>query len=136
MGGGGIGSSLFNTKFSDIVAGFSFNNQTFPLLVWFLQNINGDNKPGLFVHWSQLFFLQFDEMLGFITETRRPDPEYKVNTTLLMLMILEIVEDAQEMPTVNLENLEDMIRKITGGLDEDDWKAVVENIQSEYTEAM
>ena len=69
-------------------------------------------------------------------DTRNPEPGRMVNSTEVMLKVLEIRENAREIRSPVVTNLEAMIRKMMGTFDKEAWMMVMNDIKSEYSEAM
>ena len=69
-------------------------------------------------------------------DTWNPEPGRKVNSTDVILKILEILEIAREVRSPVLANLEAIFRKMMGTFDKEAWMMVMDDIKSEYSEAM
>ena len=69
-------------------------------------------------------------------DTWNPEPGRKVNSTDVILKILEILEIAREVRSPVLTNLEAIFRKMMGTFDKEAWMMVMDDIKSEYSEAM
>ena len=69
-------------------------------------------------------------------DTWNPEPGRKVNSTDVILKVLEILEIALEVRSPVVTNLEAMIRKMMGTFDKEAWMTVMDDIKSEYSEAM
>ena len=71
-----------------------------------------------------------------MTDTWSPEPDHEVNSTGLILKVLEILKTAREAKPPVMTNLEDLIWKMMGTFDEDTWMTVMGDIKKEYSEAM
>ena len=69
-------------------------------------------------------------------DTWNPEPARKVNSTDVILKVLEILEIAREAKSPVVTNLEDMIRKMMGTFDKEASIMIMDDIKSEYSEAM
>ena len=63
-------------------------------------------------------------------DTRNPEPGRKVNSTEVILKVLEILENAREIRSPVVTNLEAMIRKMMGTFDKETWMMVMDDIKS------
>ena len=71
-----------------------------------------------------------------MTNSLNSEPGRKVNSTDVILKVLEILEIAREVRSSVVTNLEAMIRKMMGTFDKEAWMMVMDDIKSEYSEAM